>query len=125
MNVYFAQIGRDGPIKIGQSDAPARRLRELQTNVPWALHLLLVIPHGNAHEFYHHFSAARMKGEWFYPTRELLAFIDSQHKLRRMGPESWKAARRRAGTHLVYMRRVVDLCAEWPLAAADSIEWAA
>lgn len=125
MNVYFAQIGRDGPIKIGDSRDPARRLRELQTNVPWSLHLLLVIPHKSANEVYHHFSSARMKGEWFYPTRDLLNFIAEQHRLRGRSPGSWKRARRRAGTNLVFMRRIVDLCADCEPSGAASIENAA
>jgi hypothetical protein len=119
---YFAQIGHDGPIKIGVTSDVKRRLKELQTNVPWRLRLLLVTDQYADYEIYHSFSASRMRAEWFYPTAELLAFIKNPHKLDSPTPETWADARRTYGTNLTFMRRVVDICIDHLPPCSPSIE---
>lgn len=120
MSVYFVQIGNDGPIKIGDSDNVEVRIRSLQTGVPWTLRLLRVIPDMAAWRVYHDFSASRMKGEWFYPTRELLEFIANPYELESPDPYSWRRSRRRAGTNLTFIRRIIDLCEDHALASGDA-----
>jgi hypothetical protein len=68
--IYFIQSGEDGPIKIGFSNQPDRRLPELQTGNPRAL-----IPGDTSVERQLHtrFEPARIRGEWF--GREYLPVI--------------------------------------------------
>lgn len=109
--IYFAQIGHDGPIKIGDCE-PTRvraRLMQLQTGVPWKLRLLRT-EDGQSSELYHHFMESRMRGEWFYPTKELMAYIAKPHELRDVSPKSWQDARRRHGSHLIFLRGILDFC---------------
>jgi hypothetical protein len=77
--VYFLQRIPDGPIKIGWTDDPGRRVAELQTGSAEELMLRALIPGGRAEETQLHekFASARMLGEWFRPVPELLAFIDT------------------------------------------------
>lgn len=79
--VYFVQQGEDGPIKIGFANNLAGRLRGLQTANPYKLHLRLVL-HGNRkteQKFHERFNADRLKGEWFRPSHDLLAFITTSN----------------------------------------------
>ena len=73
--VYFIQSGSDGPVKIGRSIKPKRRLPQLQTGNPDELILRHVIPGDLAAEqrLHHHFEPARIRGEWF--GREYLPII--------------------------------------------------
>lgn len=73
--VYFIQSGADGPIKIGLTNKPTRRVPELQTGNPRELLLRHVIPGDMAVEKQLHvrFEPARIRGEWF--GREYLPVI--------------------------------------------------
>lgn len=75
--VYF--IGAAvGPVKIGSSQDPRRRLQALQTASPFPLRLLAKAEqNGEVSEALLHqrFDSARLHGEWFEPTPELLAYI--------------------------------------------------
>jgi hypothetical protein len=73
--IYFIQSGEDGPIKIGFSNRPDRRLPELQTGNPRELILRHVIPGDTSVERQLHarFEPARIRGEWF--GREYLPVI--------------------------------------------------
>lgn len=75
--VYFIRSGEDGPIKIGVSTDPARRLRALQTSHPGQLTLLgMVCGTFDVERGLHtRFAASRIRGELFAPTEELLAYI--------------------------------------------------
>ena len=76
--VYF--IGAEaGPIKIGVSCDPAKRLRTLQTGHPVPLMLLAVVPGGVGVEraLHRKFADLRVRGEWFARSPELIAEIDS------------------------------------------------
>lgn len=75
--VYFIQSGDGGPIKIGWSEEPEKRIASLQTAHPEKLRLLAVTPGDASTEAGLHaeFSAARKTGEWFEPVPELLAHI--------------------------------------------------
>jgi hypothetical protein len=65
--IYFIQHGESGPVKIGLSNAPTRRVSELQTGNPRALVLRHVIPGDRDVEsgLHERFKPARIRGEWF------------------------------------------------------------
>ena len=77
--VYFIQCGDDGPIKIGVASDLDKRLAGLQTANHQELFLLGFIPTADAEEmeeFLHvQFDEARVRGEWFEPSRRLLDYI--------------------------------------------------
>jgi hypothetical protein len=76
--VYFIQAGTDGPIKIGISDNPAKRLAQLQTAHPVGLALLGVVPDVDLaleRELHRRFAAYRMNGEWFAPAAPVLDYV--------------------------------------------------
>jgi Meiotically up-regulated gene 113 len=73
--IYFIQSGEHGPIKIGYSNKPARRVPELQTGNPDELLLRHIIPGDLMVErkLHERFEPARIRGEWF--GREYLPVI--------------------------------------------------
>jgi len=75
--VYFIQCGKGGPIKIGYSTDPWRRLDYMQVCCPYELTLIAVLPGDAAKErqiqgWYEH---CRIRGEWYKPRVELVTFI--------------------------------------------------
>ena len=76
--VYFLRPkGMVGPIRIGASCEPQKRLQSYNTCSPFPLELLLTIPGGwpletNIHQV---FASAHSHGEWFFATSELLKAI--------------------------------------------------
>lgn len=66
-HIYFVQAEQGGPIKIGVSVDPERRLRELQTASPYRLVIRRTVPNeGHAERWLHEvFGPYRMEGEWF------------------------------------------------------------
>lgn len=74
---YFAG-SEDGPIKIGNSRQPARRLRELRRDTPDKLKLLARVGGGSERERYYHqlFAAHRLSGEWFNRHPDILEEIE-------------------------------------------------
>lgn len=74
---YFVG-GDEGPIKIGFSQWPARRLKQMQGHSPVPLRILASITGGAEREQHYHrrFSAARLRGEWFERTPEIIDEID-------------------------------------------------
>jgi hypothetical protein len=82
--VYFIQAGgRGGPIKIGRARDVFQRLNQLQTGSPEELEILAVLA-GAAVDLEKHlhqrFANSHLRGEWFKPSRELLALIESARK---------------------------------------------
>jgi hypothetical protein len=77
--IYFIQGASGGAIKIGHSMDPVKRLKDLQTSYPDDLVLLLMIAGSEADERALHelLAASRLKGEWFSPSDEVLAQIES------------------------------------------------
>jgi Meiotically up-regulated gene 113 len=65
--VYFIQAGDHGPVKIGFSNKPDRRLPQLQTGNHRDLQLRHVIPgdKDTERELHERFADARIRGEWF------------------------------------------------------------
>lgn len=75
--VYFAQVG--DRIKIRWSRNVATRVATLQTANADPIHLLATIPGARSLErqLHERFAAARVSGEWFEATPDLLAYIGS------------------------------------------------
>ena len=75
--VYFIQCGKTGPIKIGYANDVKARLATLQTASPFDLRLLATIKGRPSLErqLHNRFAGDRLRGEWFLPTSELLAFV--------------------------------------------------
>ena len=74
---YFAG-GEDGPIKIGYSRSPRRRLSEVRRGCVEKIALMAVANGGRCRERYYHtiFAAHRRDGEWFDRAPEILAEIE-------------------------------------------------
>lgn len=78
--VYFIRpIGMDGPVKIGLSAEPIKRLKQLMVWSPFPLEIAAAFP-GNGEDeaaVQGMFSAFRSHGEWFAPNPGLLTFIEN------------------------------------------------
>lgn len=83
--IYFIQCGTAaGPIKIGYAKHNALgRLAALQIGHYEDLHLLGCIEgdRKSEHPLHDKFRAHHIRGEWFHPSAELLAFIASAEKI--------------------------------------------
>jgi hypothetical protein len=76
--IYFIQRGEDGPIKIGISNNPFKRLETFQTASDEKLHIRGVFRGTTADEALLHqkFAAQRLRGEWFENTLEIRVAIE-------------------------------------------------
>ncbi len=104
--VYFIQAIPDGPIKIGWCGASLKlRMATLRTTSPVPLDFLGVIrcyTRQMEYDYHVRFGAARLHGEWFEPTAELLDYIakntypvpEEEGEIREMTPEQVHHARR-------------------------------
>jgi hypothetical protein len=85
--VYFLQAG-NGPIKIGYSGNPLKRLKLLQNLIPMRLRILATQPGGREEEARLHrkFDDLRLEyGEWFDPEYRLMEYINSIKKTHSCG----------------------------------------
>lgn len=75
--IYFIQQGLSGPIKIGVSANPSRRLVNLQVANPFPLKIIGMIPGTVVEEekIQKLFEKFRIQGEWFSPDEEIINFI--------------------------------------------------
>jgi hypothetical protein len=73
--IYFIQDTETRRIKIGVSAEPTQRLKQLQTAHAAELELIAVMDGSRIEEQALHQLFTRKRGEWFEPTRDLLAFI--------------------------------------------------
>lgn len=86
MSVYFIQQGSDGPIKIGfcrRDQNVQQRLDTLRTANPYPLHLRaisLMAGQQTERELHRTFAHARLEGEWFQPTEDLLRLVEAIKK---------------------------------------------
>lgn len=118
--IYLIQAGVGGPLKIGCAAEPRKRLSDLQTGSPEPLTLVLAILGGlrEERELHERFAASHRRGEWFNPTKEVLAFIASyegrytrqwedisaiEPDLERLAVEAWR--------HFQLHRDDVEYCA--------------
>ena len=78
--VYFVQQGANGPIKIGRSNFSDIRVRvsSLQVGNPQKINLIGCFAAIPAYELVLHriFEDARIRGEWYTPTQDLLDIIE-------------------------------------------------
>lgn len=76
--VYFIRpVGMEGPVKIGYSAKPQKRLMELSVWSPFPLEIAAIVP-GNSfleHALHQKFSAQHSHREWFSPSEELTNLI--------------------------------------------------
>jgi len=80
VTIYFIQAGDDGPVKIGWSRNAERRLRDLDRQMPWKLHLRRTIeaPRDYETRLHTHFREHHIRGEWFRPAPEIQAVMDGE-----------------------------------------------
>lgn len=66
------------PIKIGYSNDPDRRAEDIRCSSPYPITVLVCYPSVFLQEALVHdlFTRERIRGEWFRPSKSLLAFID-------------------------------------------------
>lgn len=81
MSVYFAQAGKDGPIKVGTAKDVAKRIMALAGACPDAISLLAVIDGGHALERRIHRALREhhRRLEWFNASREVRALVLVAH----------------------------------------------
>ena len=75
MTVYLMRYGVDGPVKIGHSNNPKKRLRELQRPHSTTIRIIAEAPGDRAEEqvLHRQFRMFRLAGEWFSFEQEILA----------------------------------------------------
>lgn len=112
--IYFIQSGEDGPIKIGYSkNDPQERKSTFDTGNPDNLRLLGVMEGEllDEQKLQDRFDYARKKGEWFWPVRELVDFIDSLSNKKKLycKPRILSKWNKRDGDDIVYnLTRWID-----------------
>lgn len=76
--VYFIRSGEDGPLKIGWTVDPQKRLEQLQTGSFVRLFILGTIEGsaGGESAFHRRWANYRIRGEWFEPAPEILEFVE-------------------------------------------------
>ena len=81
--VYFIQENGTNAIKIGVSKNAQKRAKELQINMPGEVMLLATVEGGHYVEGLLHslFAHAHIRGEWFRPVEELIAYIAREGEL--------------------------------------------
>lgn len=80
-NIYFLQVSTDGPIKIGYTKSHVKdRVRAIQAGSPHVLRWIGVFAGTRTDELNAHslLQNSSLRGEWFYPTKEVLAFVQQQ-----------------------------------------------
>lgn len=75
MYTYFIQGAPHTPVKIGKANDVGRRLNALQTSHYEELRVLLVLDGDREAELHLQFAADRIRGEWFWWSREIEAFV--------------------------------------------------
>lgn len=82
--VYFIRREDDsGPVKIGTTNDPYKRLLTVQTGNPYKLKIIKIIKGGKNLEktLHNKFGKFRMEGEWFKPNPILFKFINSLEEI--------------------------------------------
>lgn len=74
MAVYVVQAGEGGPVKIGFTNKPRRRIAELQTGLPQRLRVLHLFDGSEEDErrLHRRFAEHRVSGEWFHPVADIV-----------------------------------------------------
>jgi hypothetical protein len=92
--VYFVQAEHGGPVKIGFSLDPQKRLIDLQATSPYSLRIIGTIRRKTVEggrwleAMYHRtFALSRLHGEWFEPKGRFLRFLQNKKFVRLMEGE--------------------------------------
>ena len=87
--IYLIQAGDNGPVKIGVSDNPEQRLRDLQTAHSETLVLLDKIDanHSNERNLHTRLAEHRIKGEWFRPHEEVFGVFEASKVMAMVGSD--------------------------------------
>ena len=72
---YFLKATNSNLIKIGTSQKPHSRVKQIQSMSPEELRILVVVKGNREIEFHQKFKAFRSHGEWFEPSVDLLIEI--------------------------------------------------
>lgn len=77
-NVYFFQLENAGPIKVGVSEKPLERLKQIQSANPYKVNCLFFFNTKYPVESYirNKFKDSNLEGEWYKPSRKLLCLIN-------------------------------------------------
>lgn len=80
--IYFIQVGRTGPIKIGFSKNIKKRLQTLQTANPYTLYVIGYMPGDKKVEkaIHRKFSYINIFREWFFYDANLMQYIKQNTK---------------------------------------------
>jgi hypothetical protein len=108
--IYFIQAVDGGPIKIGYSIDPQKCLKQIQRKSPVPLQILRMIEGDIEYKeaIHHLFNKSRVRGEWFDPSEELLAFIEKPLKLEPINSEGSRVYRTSEGQRLSDILEVVQ-----------------
>ncbi len=103
--IYFIQAGENGPIKIGSSDDPEKRMADLQVANAAELKLLWKYTGDRFSESDIHctFKHEKIRGEWFHPSRDLIGFISGE-----LENVAWVGMANTGGESLIEIREYVD-----------------
>lgn len=79
--IYFAQGVHGGLIKIGRSQEPPERLKQLQNGAEQPLQILRIepCPKGREKELHKKFAKYREHGEWFRPVKAICSLCGGRH----------------------------------------------
>ena len=74
-HIYFLRSMPDGPVKIGWSLNPDRRIKDFQTAHPFPLQIIRTIaaPMAGEKALHRHFKPLRLSGEWFTFSADMLS----------------------------------------------------
>ena len=83
--IYFVQMGKNGPIKIGKTANIKERLKVFQASSPYKIKLLYYkkcFKPPLEYELHKKFKAERIHGEWFHPSKKIFNYIEQLKMLR-------------------------------------------
>lgn len=97
--VYIAQCGKNGPVKIGHSFRVETRIKSLTEISAYTVTLLRAVeaPPSVESEFHHAFSHCRIGGEWFWFDKKMMTYqwqCKTRDDVARLFPGSLLADRR-------------------------------
>lgn len=97
MRTYVILCQRTRLLKIGKSENPSTRLKQLQIGSPGRLKIVLDIDGDFEAAMHHHFRRFNAGGEWFYPRGHIWQCInylqDERRKVDSCDFYSWKKTR--------------------------------
>ena len=83
--IYFAQMENTGPIKIGISTDPHKRMASINTGSPYPITLLYFTPGCEEDEkaLHREFMKFSIRNEWFHPVKEIFKSIEWKKQIDR------------------------------------------